>query len=61
MIILLSARFVDEFFKMNQEAFEENLVLNMGQILSIPAALSGVVMLILFLNSGKKTMSGDPR
>ncbi|WP_258099497.1 prolipoprotein diacylglyceryl transferase [Marinoscillum pacificum] len=61
MIILWSARFMDEFFKMNQEAFEENLVLNMGQILSIPAALSGVVMLILFLNSGKKTMSGDPR
>tara|TARA_Y100000310_G_scaffold287943_1_gene313191 strand:+ start:448 stop:1578 length:1131 start_codon:yes stop_codon:yes gene_type:complete len=61
MIILWSLRFFDEFFKMNQEAFEENLVLNMGQILSIPLTLAGVAMLVLFMTKGKVTMSGDSR
>ncbi len=61
MAILWSLRFVDEFFKMNQEAFEEDLVLNMGQILSIPAALTGVAMMVFFTLKGKKTMSGEPR
>ena len=46
MIVMWSLRFVDEFFKMNQEAFEEDLVLNMGQILSIPMTLVGFIMMI---------------
>lgn len=46
MFLLWTLRFVDEFFKMNQEAFEENLTLNMGQILSIPLALVGVGFMI---------------
>ena len=46
MIVLWSLRFVDEFFKMNQEAFEENLALNMGQILSIPLTLVGIVLMV---------------
>ncbi|MEM6736341.1 MAG: prolipoprotein diacylglyceryl transferase [Bacteroidota bacterium] len=54
MIILWSARFVDEFFKMNQEAFEEDLVINMGQILSIPLTLVGIIMMILVYRSNKK-------
>lgn len=61
MTLLWSLRFFDEFFKMNQEAFEENLVLNMGQILSIPLTLIGIGMIVLFMTKGKKTMSGDPR
>lgn len=61
MILLWSERFVDEFFKMNQEAFEEGMALNMGQILSIPLTLAGIVMLYIFMTRGKKTMSGDPR
>ena len=56
MIVLWALRFVDEFFKMNQEAFEEDLILNMGQILSIPLTLAGVVMMILVFR-GKKKMS----
>ncbi len=52
LIVLFSLRFVDEFFKMNQEQFEDGMILNMGQILSIPFILTGVVILIL--NSGKK-------
>lgn len=61
MMLLWALRFVDEFFKMNQEAFEEDMVLNMGQILSIPLSLGGAVMLILIFKKQKKTMSGDER
>jgi prolipoprotein diacylglyceryl transferase len=51
LIVLFSLRFVDEFFKMNQAQFEDGMILNMGQILSIPFILTGVVMLI---SIGKK-------
>jgi len=61
MMLLWSLRFADEFFKMNQEAFEENMALNMGQILSIPMFLAGVVMFFLFYTKGKRTMDGEPR
>ncbi len=52
LIILFSLRFIDEFFKINQEQFEDGMILNMGQILSIPFILIGLVLLIL--NTGKK-------
>lgn len=42
LILLFSFRFFVEFLKENQEAFEENLTINMGQILSIPLVLVGV-------------------
>lgn len=54
MIVLWSLRFVDEYFKMNQEAFEEGMVLNMGQILSIPLALSGILLMILVFQKDRK-------
>ncbi len=40
-------RFVFEFLKENQESFEDDMVLNMGQILSIPLVIAGVVILLL--------------
>ncbi|MDZ4714668.1 MAG: prolipoprotein diacylglyceryl transferase [Cytophagales bacterium] len=46
MIILWSLRFGYEFLKENQVAFEDKLPLNMGQILSIPLVIIGVVILI---------------
>ena len=46
MITLWSLRFVDEFFKENQEAFEEGMTLNMGQILSIPLVIIGIYIVI---------------
>ena len=46
MTLLWMLRFTDEFFKMNQEAFEDNMVLNMGQWLSIPMALIGIAVMI---------------
>lgn len=54
MILLWSLRFVDEFFKMNQEAFEEDLALNMGQILSIPLTVAGIVLMIWIYTREKK-------
>jgi phosphatidylglycerol---prolipoprotein diacylglyceryl transferase len=45
MIWIFTLRFLYEFLKENQVSFEENQVLNMGQILSIPAVLLGVYLL----------------
>ncbi|MEJ1237708.1 prolipoprotein diacylglyceryl transferase [Chryseolinea sp. T2] len=38
-------RIVFELLKENQESFEDNLLLNMGQILSIPLVIAGVIIL----------------
>ncbi|MEM9324438.1 MAG: prolipoprotein diacylglyceryl transferase, partial [Bacteroidota bacterium] len=52
-ILLWSLRFVDEFFKMDQEDFEADLPLNMGQWLSIPMFLMGVgVMIYIYQKRG---------
>lgn len=40
-------RIVFEFLKENQVSFEDNLPLNMGQILSIPLVIAGIVILVL--------------
>lgn len=39
-------RFMIEFIKEDQEAFEANMVLNMGQWLSIPFILAGIILII---------------
>jgi prolipoprotein diacylglyceryl transferase len=49
LIWCFALRFVFEFLKENQEAFEDDMVLNMGQILSIPLVIAGVVILLLSL------------
>ncbi len=54
MIILWTLRFVYEFLKENQEAFEDDMILNMGQILSIPLVIVGIGVLIW---SGRKAAS----
>jgi phosphatidylglycerol:prolipoprotein diacylglycerol transferase len=46
MIILWSLRFLYEFLKENQESFENDMTLNMGQILSIPLVAVGIFVLI---------------
>ena len=46
MVVLWALRFAYEFLKENQESFEASLPLNMGQILSIPLLIAGVVILI---------------
>lgn len=44
MITIWGMRFLIEFLKENQVAFEENMTLNMGQWLSIPLVLFGVYL-----------------
>lgn len=45
-VLLWIERFVDEFFKENQVAFEDAMTLNMGQWLSIPFIIVGLIMMI---------------
>jgi len=47
MIVLWTMRFFIEFLKETQEPFENNLFLNMGQLLSIPLIIAGIVILYL--------------
>lgn len=55
LIWVFGLRFVIEFFKENQVAFENELTYNMGQILSIPAVLMGVLFLVnAFRNKDKE-------
>ena len=42
MVLVFSARFFIEFSKENQESFESQWILNMGQILSIPFFILGL-------------------
>lgn len=42
--LLFSARFVIEYFKENQVAFEDGMTLNMGQWLSVPFILIGLIL-----------------
>ena len=53
LVLLFGWRFVIEFFKENQETFEQALWLNMGQWLSIPFVVAGVALLFLS-HLGKK-------
>lgn len=46
MILLFTARFFIEFVKNDQVGFESGMTLNMGQILSIPFILAGVLMIV---------------
>jgi phosphatidylglycerol:prolipoprotein diacylglycerol transferase len=46
LILLFSARFILEYFKENQAAFEHGMLMNMGQMLSIPLIIAGIVVYI---------------
>ncbi|MDI9355410.1 MAG: prolipoprotein diacylglyceryl transferase [Chitinophagaceae bacterium] len=55
---LWAFRFSIEFLKENQEDFESKLILNMGQILSIPLIGAGIY---LFYKIKKKTIEKQPQ
>lgn len=46
LVWVFGTRFIWEFFKENQVAFEDAMSLNMGQLLSIPAILLGLILLL---------------
>ena len=47
LIMVFGFRFCIEFIKNPQEVFEENMMFNMGQWLSVPFIILGVIMLII--------------
>lgn len=47
LILLFLARFIIEFFKENQVAFENQMTLNMGQWLSLPFIIAGILLITL--------------
>jgi prolipoprotein diacylglyceryltransferase len=51
--LIFTQRFLIEFLKENQVAFEENLTLNMGQMLSIPLILGGIILMIWSLKNSR--------
>ena len=57
LILVFTARFFIEFIKEDQVSFEASMRLNMGQWLSIPLVIGGLVILIynLWKNALKKT------
>lgn len=55
LILLFTLRFFDEFLKVNQVEFEDSMIFNMGQLLSIPYILIGIVLVVR--SSRKKELS----
>jgi phosphatidylglycerol:prolipoprotein diacylglycerol transferase len=58
LISVFGMRFIWEFFKENQVDFEETMAFNMGQLLSIPLVIGGIVLVILALKNGPKAKLG---
>jgi prolipoprotein diacylglyceryltransferase len=50
LMMIFGVRFFIEFLKENQVGFEAHMILNMGQLLSIPLVIAGI---LLVLNSRK--------
>lgn len=46
LVLVFAFRFFVEFLKENQSAFEGGMALNMGQILSIPFIIAGIVFIV---------------
>ena len=53
LLVAFSLRFVIEFFKENQEAFELGLPINMGQLLSLPLIILGAAFFFLSFKKGR--------
>jgi len=54
------ARFMIEFVKENQMPFENQLPLNMGQLLSVPFVLTGIVLIYASSRTPPKSVSPTP-
>ena len=46
LVLIFLARFIIEFFKENQVGFEDGMAINMGQILSIPFIIIGLILIL---------------
>jgi prolipoprotein diacylglyceryl transferase len=59
LILVFGMRFIIEFIKEDQVPFEERMVLNMGQLLSIPFVLIGIFILYYFYHKEKKVVTSS--
>jgi prolipoprotein diacylglyceryl transferase len=53
LILVFGMRFLIEFVKEPQEGFEKSMILNLGQLLSIPLIIAGVVLVWKARRNGK--------
>ena len=54
LVSVFGMRFIWEYLKENQVDFEEDMAFNMGQVLSIPLVIGGVVLILYALKKGLK-------
>ena len=54
LVLVFTARFLLEYFKAAQASFREDLMMNMGQLLSLPFIIAGIIILVWVYNKGKK-------
>ena len=54
LVLIFSARFMIEFVKQEQVAFEKEMFLNMGQLLSLPLIFTGLLIVIIKWRSSEK-------
>lgn len=59
--VLFSCRFIIEYVKNVQEAFELDMTLNMGQWLSIPFIIAGVILIVRAMRRPKLDMTFPDR
>jgi len=57
LILLFTFRFFVEFLKEVQEPFEKGLILDMGQLLSVPFVIIGVILIVWSLKQNKSIAS----
>ena len=57
LILLFTFRFFIEFLKEVQEPFEKGLILDMGQLLSVPFVIIGVILIVWSLKQNKSITS----
>jgi phosphatidylglycerol:prolipoprotein diacylglycerol transferase len=56
LVLIFTARFFIEFVKERQVAFEENMKLDMGQLLSLPYIIIGIGFIIYGVQKGRKSI-----
>ena len=60
LVLMFLARFILEFFKIDQVSFESEMVLNMGQLLSIPFMLAGIYLMARKVKITESTSASTP-
>ncbi len=54
LILIFLTRFIIEYFKENQVGFEDGMAINMGQFLSIPFIIVGLIIILMRKNTSVK-------